>query len=112
MKVINIVNNNKLYARENPKRRKIIGPRLTEKRYRLRLRATTEKLSNLAVDIKRRRLKFYGRVSRISQTTLTNTDQYSDTSRDSKPLHAELSQIKIDLRKAQIYLTDALDTNT
>lgn len=51
--------------------RKILGPRKTDEGYRLQKIETTEKHSNIELDIRKRRAKFYGHISRLSETRLT-----------------------------------------
>lgn len=45
--------------------RKIIGPKLTDEGYQLLSHTVTETLSNIATDIRKRRLKFYGHIMRM-----------------------------------------------
>ena len=64
---------------------KIIGPKFTDEGYRLHSRDTTEKFSNIAADIRKRRLKFY--VTSADFHRPDSPTESSDTSRDSRLLH-------------------------
>ncbi|KAK9891703.1 hypothetical protein WA026_016501 [Henosepilachna vigintioctopunctata] len=52
--------------------RKILGPKRTVEGYRLHSRKTTQQMSNIAADIRKRRLKFYGHISRLPPTRIAN----------------------------------------
>lgn len=90
--------------------RTILGPKLTEDGYRLHSRKTTEKLSNLAEDIRKRRLKFYGHIIRLPHTRLINRIiTYIQGLKSTTPW---MTQVKIDLGRAQIKQTEVEDRTT
>lgn len=51
--------------------RKILGPRLTEDGYRLQHNKEVEKYSNIEIDIRKRRAKFFGHILRLPENRLT-----------------------------------------
>lgn len=90
----------KILKEERKIMRKILGPKLTEEGYRLQSIKTTENISNLAADIRRRRLKFYGHVIRLPPTRLTNRIlTYIEKIKSTTPW---IGQVKLDLQKAKI----------
>lgn len=100
----------KILKEERKIMRKILGPKLTEEGYRIQSRRTTETISNLAADIRRRRLKFYGHVTRLPPTRLTNRIlTYIEKVKSTTPW---ISQVKLDLQKAKIDLKDVKDRKT
>ncbi|KAK9880865.1 hypothetical protein WA026_013192, partial [Henosepilachna vigintioctopunctata] len=53
--------------------RKILGPKRTEEGYRLHSRKTTQQMSNIAADIRKRRLKCYEHISRLPPTRIAGS---------------------------------------
>lgn len=51
--------------------RKILGPRWTENGYRLQKTSKIEEYSNIEIDMRKRRLKFYGHIMRLPEHRLT-----------------------------------------
>ncbi|XP_068084860.1 uncharacterized protein [Anabrus simplex] len=88
--------------------RKIFGPRKTEDGYRLRSRKVTEELSNIAADIRKIRLKFYGHVRRLPASRLTHKILTYIEHLKNIPWVLE---VKKDLEKAHIDSTDTADRN-
>ena len=87
--------------------RKILGPKLTDEGYRLLSHTVTEKYSNIENDFRKRRLKFFGHIMRLDDTRLTkkillHTLKLKTTTTWTK-------QVKIDLEKAKIKITDTED---
>ncbi|KAK9870924.1 hypothetical protein WA026_009887, partial [Henosepilachna vigintioctopunctata] len=90
--------------------RKILGPKRTEEGYRLHSRKTTQQMSNIAADIRKRRLKFYGHISRLSPTRIAyRILKYIKGVKSTTPW---ITQVEIDLQKARIDQTDIQDRNT
>ncbi|KAK9878443.1 hypothetical protein WA026_022084 [Henosepilachna vigintioctopunctata] len=90
--------------------RKILGPKRTEGGYRLHSRKTTQQMSNIAADIRKRRLKFYGHISRLPPTRIANRIlKYIKGVKSTTPW---ITQVEIDLQKARIDQTDVQDRNT
>lgn len=87
--------------------RKILGPRLTEEGYRLQSRKTTERYSNIAEDMRKRRLQFYGHISRLPEHRLTKRIlEYMKSKKTGAPW---LTQVKNDLKSANIQEKDITD---
>jgi Reverse transcriptase (RNA-dependent DNA polymerase) len=100
----------KILKEERKIMRKILGSRLTEEGYRLQSIKTTENISNLAADIRRRRLKFYGHITRLPPSRLTNRIlTYIQKVKSTTPW---ITQVKLDLQKAQIGASDVIDRKT
>ncbi|KAK9880117.1 hypothetical protein WA026_008632 [Henosepilachna vigintioctopunctata] len=90
--------------------RKILGSKRTEEGYRLHSRKITQQISNIAADIRKRRLKFYGHISRLPQTRIANRIlKYIKGVKSTTPW---ITQVEIDLQKARIDQTDVQDRNT
>lgn len=90
--------------------RKILGPKITEEGYRLQSRTKTEMMSNLAADIRKRRLKFYGHINRLPPTRLTKRIMvYLQQIKTTTPW---IKQVQNDLEKAQIDDTEIQDRDT
>ncbi|KAK7794649.1 hypothetical protein R5R35_004441 [Gryllus longicercus] len=88
--------------------RKILGARLTPDGYRLQSIETTEKYSNIEVDIRKRRLKFFGHIDRLPNTRLTKRMlNYISSLKSTTPW---MKETKKDMRHADI--TDTSDKNT
>ena len=79
--------------------RKILGPRHTEEGYHLQSRKSTEKLSNIAADLRKRRIRFYGHVKRLPNTRLTHQILERVDKLKNFPW---TQQTKADMKKAQI----------
>ena len=90
--------------------RKILGPKHTEEGYRLQSRRTTEQLSNIAEDMRKRRLQFYGHNSILSEHRLTK--QILTFIQGKKTGAPWLTQVKEDMKNARIDETDVTDRNT
>jgi len=86
--------------------RKILGPKLTDDGYRLQSRTKTEQLSNLAADIRKRRLKFYGHIHRLPDHRLTK--KLLEATEILKA-NKWASEVKQDLKNAGIKETDLYD---
>ncbi|KAK9878535.1 hypothetical protein WA026_022432 [Henosepilachna vigintioctopunctata] len=89
---------------------KILGPKRTEEGYRLHSRKTTQHMSNIAADIRKRRLKFYGHISRLPPTRIAN--MIVKYIKGVKSTTQWITQVEIDLQKARIDQTDVQDRNT
>jgi hypothetical protein len=89
--------------------RKILGPRKTDDGYRLQTNKTTETLSNIAADIRKRRLKFYGHVSRLPEHRLTH--QILKATENLKGM-TWAEQVRRDLANAQLTAADTDDRKT
>lgn len=86
--------------------RKILGPKLTDEGYRLQSRTKTEELSNLAADIRKRRLKFYGHIKRLPENRLTRI--LLEATENIKTNRWTL-EIRQDLEKSGINMADIVD---
>ncbi len=72
---------------------------MTEEGYRLQSRKSTEKISNIAADFRKRRLTFYGHIKRLPNTRLS----YQILERvDKLKTFPWILQVKGDLNNAQI----------
>lgn len=105
---------NKKYELEEIKKeerkiiRKILGARLTPDGYRLQSIKTTEKYSNIEVDIRKRRMKFFGHIDRLPDTRLTKRIlNYISSLKGTTPW---LKEVQKDMRNANI--TDTSDRNS
>jgi endonuclease/exonuclease/phosphatase family metal-dependent hydrolase len=90
--------------------RKILGARHTQDGYRLQSIKTTEKFSNIEIDIKKRRMKFFGHLTRLPENRLTKRIiDYVTSLKNSTPWMIEIQK---DLKNANISLTDILERDT
>lgn len=87
--------------------RKILGPKLTDEGYRLQSHTITEKYSNIEVDFRKRRLKFYGHVMRLDDNRLTK--KILMYIQKLKTTTVWIKQVQIDLRNANITTADIKD---
>ncbi|KAK9887068.1 hypothetical protein WA026_020003 [Henosepilachna vigintioctopunctata] len=75
----------------------------------LHSRKTTQQMSNIAADIRKRRLKFYGHISRLPPSRIVNRIlKYIKGVKSTTPWITQ----EIDLQKARIDQTDVQDRNT
>lgn len=84
--------------------RKIIGPKLTDEGYRLQSHTITEKYSNIETDFRKRRLKFYGHVTRLDDNRITK--KILMHIQKLKTTTVWIKQVQIDLKNANITHTD------
>ncbi|KAK9881104.1 hypothetical protein WA026_014449 [Henosepilachna vigintioctopunctata] len=89
--------------------RKTLGSKRTEEGYRLHSRKTTQQMSNIAADVTKRRLNFYGHISRLQPTRIANRIlKYIKGVKSTTPW---ITRVEIDLQKARIDQTDVQDRN-
>ena len=89
--------------------RKILGARHTEDGYRLQSNKTTEKFSNIEIDFRKRRMKFFGHITRLPEDRLTKKIiDYLTSLKNPTPW---LNEIRKDLKNADIRSTDIVERN-
>lgn len=78
----------------------MLVPQLTKEVYRLKSIKTTENISNLAADIRMRRIKCYGHVTRLPTTRLEQNVilTYLEKVKSTTPW---IDQVKLDLQQAK-----------
>lgn len=90
--------------------RRILGARYTQDGYRLQSIKTTEKVSNIEIDIKKRRMKFLGHLTRLPENRLSKRIlNYVSSLKNSTPW---LDELRKDLKNANICATDILERDT
>ena len=90
--------------------RKILGARCTQEGYRIQSIKTTEKYSNIECDIRKRRMRFFGHLSRLPENRLTKRIlDYVTSLKNSTPW---LEELRKDLKNANICTRDILQKDT
>ena len=87
--------------------RKILGPRKTAEGYRLQHNQVVETHSNIELDMRKRRLKFYGHIRRLPENRLTR--QVVEYLIKLKQPTTWIAEVQRDLARVEITETDIFD---